>query len=99
MASDAQFYENINRIVKFLDYNPDGYSTAQVDTVLSGVPTTLNNTVLPPYSSVSLGRTDENGNEVTFSTVDYHFLYDDPTVAQGSVNNNITLHLHPSSDY
>jgi hypothetical protein len=92
MASDAQFYENINRIVKFLDYNPDGYSTAQVDTVLSGVPTTLNNTVLPPYSSVSLGRTDENGNEVTFSTVDYHFLYDDPTVAQGSVNNNITLH-------
>ena len=92
MASDAQFYENINRIVKFLDYNPDGYTTSQVDTVLSGVPTTLNNAVLPPYTSVNLGKTDQNGNEVTYSTVDYHFLYDDPTVAQGSVNNNIPLH-------
>lgn len=92
MASDAQFYENINRIVKFLDYNPDGYSTSLVDTVLSGVPGLKNNTVLPPYSTVGLGTTDENGNEITFSTTDFYYMYDDVTVSQGAVTNEVPLY-------
>jgi hypothetical protein len=87
VVEDAQFYENMNRLVKFLDYNPDGYGTSTVDLVLNGVPENLNNTVLPPYSTLTLDDLDENGNPITFSTTDYFYMYDDRTVQAGDAFN------------
>jgi len=63
MFTEAQLYENINRIVKLLDYNPLGYQTstlpfsATVDTLNAGTYT------IPRYTSVSV-----NGIKFSFNS-------------------------------
>jgi hypothetical protein len=68
MFSEAQIYENMNRIVKLLNYNPKGKLTQSVDFNLR---TTLSpdNYVIPRYSYVKIGGT-------SFSFVkDIYFSY------------------------
>jgi len=67
MFTEAQIYENINRIVKILDYNPLGYQTstlsisATVDTLAKDIYT------IPRYSSVSVNGISFSFNEeITF---------------------------------
>ena len=67
MFTEAQIYENINRIVKILDYNPLGYQTstlsisATVDTLAKDIYT------IPRYSSISVNGIDFSFNEeITF---------------------------------
>ena len=92
IASDARLYENINRIVKFLDYHPNGYSSSVVDVSVSGVPQELNNSILPAYSTITLSNSDKQGNPITFSTVDYYYVYDDNTIKTSNLENKITLY-------
>lgn len=92
IGTDSQFYENLNRIVKFLDYHPAGYTTSLVDAVLSGVPEELNNSILPAYSTITLSRTDRNGYPVTFSTTDFYYVYDDETIENSSASNKIPMY-------
>lgn len=92
IGTDAQFYENINRIVKFLDYHPNGYQTSIVDVVVSGVPTVNNNNIIPAYTSVTLSDTDADGNPIIFSTVDYFYVYDDATVSGTTASNQIPFY-------
>jgi len=67
MFTEAQIYENINRIVKILDYNPLGYQTstlsisATVDNLAKDIYT------IPRYSSVSVNGISFSFNEeITF---------------------------------
>ena len=67
MFTEAQLYENMNRIVKTLDYNPLGYQTstlsfsATVDTLNAGVYT------IPRYSTISVNNINFAFNEeITF---------------------------------
>jgi len=92
IATDSQFYENINRIVKFLDYHPNGYTTSIVDAVLSGVTADLNNNIIPAYTTVALSEADEKGDPITFSTVDYFYVYDDSTIENSSASNEIPFY-------
>lgn len=92
IATGTQFYENINRIVKFLDYHPNGYITPVVEGIVSGVPTSADNQILPPYTRVDTGLKDTKGDPVYYSTTDFYYLYDDNNVDAGIGDNDITLY-------
>lgn len=75
MFSDTQLYENMNRLVKFLGYNPKGVQSATASLVLDQRP--LNSADgtfiahnLCKYSAIDVGKTDKLGNKVYYSLVD-----------------------------
>lgn len=79
MFNDSQIYENINRIVKMLGYNPAGYTSSQIDTVFFSDGDTSNavnfsQIVLPKYTSVDTNLIDPNGNSVLYSMTSQRFL-------------------------
>lgn len=55
MFSEAQLYENINRIVKLLGYDPVGNQTASVSFNLSAQDIVVDNYIIPRYSYSLLG--------------------------------------------
>ena len=75
MFTDTQIYENINRLVKFIGYNPRGYSTSSVQLNVTYNNSSLQGLIVPPYSTITLNKTDSLGNIVHYSTVDYYYLY------------------------
>lgn len=75
MFSDTQLYENMNRLVKFLGYNPKGVQAASVTLTLdqSGIHEIFGNTTvfnLYKYSAIDVGKSDSRGNKVYYSLVD-----------------------------
>lgn len=75
---DAQLYENMNRIVKMLGYNPVGYTSAKTTVSLqtpNGIFTAASK-ILPKYTSLNTGLTDSLGKPVFYSTVDNYIIYD-----------------------
>lgn len=87
MFSEAQIYENMNRIVKILNYNPKGKITQSVSFNLqASLP--INTYIIPRYSYISVGPTKfsfakdiyfsifQNGIlQIQNSEIDY-FLYE-----------------------
>lgn len=53
--SETTIYENINRIVKELNYNPIGYQTASVDFSLSANSLDAGFYTIPRYSNINIG--------------------------------------------
>lgn len=88
--SDTSIYENMNRIVKLLNYSPQGYTTSSGLFSLTGITTDNNGKVLPPYTNINTGMTDDDGNLIYYSTVDYYYVYDDNTA--GDDSNVITMY-------
>ena len=75
--TDAQFYENMNRIVKMLGYNPIGFVTSYVSTFLSVAegetyPTGPNGllVVLPKFTTYTKDLTDANGSPIKYSLIE-----------------------------
>jgi hypothetical protein len=71
MFTEAQLYENINRIVKLLDYKPVGYQTSTLSFQISA-DSTLQNFgnffTIPRYSFITVGNVPFSFNEdVSFS--------------------------------
>ena len=65
--TDTQLYENINRIVKLLNYNPIGDQTASVPFVASSTALGANVYTIPRYSYIALDGVSYTFNEdVTF---------------------------------
>lgn len=87
--SDTSIYENINRIVKLLNYSPRGYTTSSGLFSLTGITSANNSKILPPYTNINTGLTDDDGNPIYYSTVDYYYVYDDNTASDDS--NIITM--------
>lgn len=87
MFTDTQIYENMNRLVKFIGYNPRGYNTSNV-TVNLTYPTSgyLQGVILPTYSSVKLNKTDKNGNSIYYSTVEHTYLYGTDSTTENTFN-------------
>ena len=78
--SEAQLYENINRIVKLLDYKPIGYQTSTVTFRCSadnyfGVFGNNNGvSIIPRYTHISVGSVPFSFNEdISFSVLDQTF--------------------------
>lgn len=83
MFSDTQIYENMNRLVKFIGYNPRGYSVSSVLVdVLYG--SASQGIIVPPYSYIKLNKNDKTGKPIYYSTVDYYHLY-----ATTTTNSNV----------
>ena len=77
--TDTQIYENMNRIVKLLGYNPQGFITSTVQNSMglrdgftfsnSGIKT------IPKYATYTTSLTDTNGNPIKYTFVeDYAFV-------------------------
>lgn len=85
MFTDSQIYENMNRIVKMLGYNPAGFTSAMVDALYitrTEFQNDLDNSswagvsqkILPKYTSVDTGLSDSKGKQIFYSLVDVRFL-------------------------
>lgn len=79
---DVQLYENLNRIVKLLSYNPRGYLTATAQFNLQinndiqyNINTVLPDSVtIPKFTSITTPKKDDRGRTVKYSFVeDYTF--------------------------
>jgi len=87
LFSDAQIYENINRMVKFIGYNPRGYATAVVEAAVAGFTGTYAR-VLPKYSQVAINATDANGKQIRYSTANYYYI----SPSSSGNDNNIIMY-------
>ena len=74
MFSDTQLYENMNRLIKFIGYNPKGYAPSTAEFVLdtSTIADIENQqkTTFYKYSAIDTGKTDSRGQRIYYSTVD-----------------------------
>ena len=70
MWSDTQIYENINRLCKFIGYNPKGFSpsTASFTVVNKDLSKAIVGTAFK-YSAIDTERTDSNGKKIYYSLV------------------------------
>ena len=77
--ADSQLYENMNRIVKMLGYNPAGFKTSTILTNLALISGSTLSTVgrasIPKYTTYTTGQTDTNGTAIKYSFIDnYPFV-------------------------
>jgi hypothetical protein len=78
MFLDTQQYENINRLVKMIGYNPNGFITSTVSCSM-GVKSSAapgegvvggDIYTIPKYTTCNTSQTDANGNQISFSFID-----------------------------
>ncbi len=71
---DTELYQNINKLVKILDYNPRGYKTCYVNAQIKGYNSDILK-ILPKYTRVRVSnKTDNRGYPIYYSTVDYKYI-------------------------
>ncbi len=74
MFADAQYYEDMNRIVKLLNYKPRGFTTSIVELAITPPASTLSTDtfVFPRYSAFSVSTSNGTGQSfsATYSLVD-----------------------------
>lgn len=63
MFTEAQLYENMNRIVKLIDYNPIGFQTSTLNFTCSAQNLTQNIYTIPRYSFITANTTHFSFNE------------------------------------
>lgn len=82
LFADTMIYQNMNRIVKLLAYNPDGYHTSNTlfrlnianEIISKSIQMLPDNCIIPKFTSIDLGKTDKNGNPIKYSFInDYNF--------------------------
>jgi hypothetical protein len=95
MFSEAQVYENMNRIVKLLNYKPIGRLGQNVPFVLSATADILKgNYFIPRYSYVNVGGTQYSTNkDIVFSKLT------DAATTIDDVNNNYLLYQGNYQEY
>ena len=71
MFSDTQIYENINRLVKFIGYNPHGATAGTaLFSLIQNSDIDYHGQTIFKYSAIDTGLTDTQGKKVYFSTID-----------------------------
>ena len=68
MFADTQFYENMNRLVKFLGYNPKGIIPSVGTFYIDNSDAQYAEKYILKYSSINTGLVDDNGDTVWYST-------------------------------
>ena len=79
--TDVQLYENINRLVKILGYNPLGFITSTVTTsmnVIDGQTVTAGIKTIPKFTTYTTGINDANGNPIKFTFIE-NYTFTVPT--------------------
>jgi hypothetical protein len=74
LFSDTQLYENMNRLVKMLSYNPHGYltSAAEFNLTFNNIDDDFNADycIIPRFTAIDTGKTDKDGNSIKYSFID-----------------------------
>ncbi len=79
MFSDAQLYENMNRLVKILGYNPLGNLSSKTEISFYDADTAPTSGIfddessqkeIPKYSSIDTNLVDSNGNSIFYSMIE-----------------------------
>ena len=92
MFVDTQIYENINRLVKILGYNPQGFVTSTVLFNMGirtrlAAPNPSQILTIPKYTTYETGLTDANGLPVSYSFIrDFTFVAATQTTIDASFN-------------
>ena len=92
MFVDTQLYENINRLVKMLGYNPQGFITSTVlfDMAIKTRLKVSNPSqiyTIPKYTTYNTGLTDSNGNIVSYTFIrDFTFIAATDTMIDTNFN-------------
>lgn len=78
MFADTQIYENMNRLVRFIGYNPKGCMPSNAiftchDFSLS------NDVIIPKYACIDTKKTDSNGKPIYFSTIENETISNNTT--------------------
>ncbi len=78
LFDDAQIYDNLNKMVKLLSYNPRAYSTSTANFNISLNENSFKNETIictiPKFATITNGHTDSYGNDIRYSFVeDYTF--------------------------
>lgn len=68
MFADTQFYENMNRLVKFLGYNPRGIIPSSGQFYIDNTNAKFADKYILKYSAIDVGATDDNGDTIYYST-------------------------------
>jgi len=75
--TDSQYYENMNRIVKMLGYNPAGFITSFINCQLSILDGEVYNTtseseliLLPKYTTFTTSLNDTKGNPIKYTLIE-----------------------------
>ena len=104
MFTDAQYYENINRIVKMLGYNPLGFITSTVATELGvreGYEFEKSELItIPKYTTYTTELADKDGYPVQYTFVkDYSFAVQESYISPNfkPVLYNGTWKLYPKT--
>lgn len=100
LFSDTYLYENMNRLVKLLSYNPIGYRTAQCQFQISvnnagsvGIlPDVIN---IPRFASLNLGSKDMHGNDIAYTFLEPFSI----SVESYIDNNNIIANVITPSNW
>lgn len=88
LFADTQVYENMNRLVKLLSYNPDGFHSAHStfrlsinnSSIINGNNLLPDVCTIPKFTSIDLGKNDSNGNPIKYSFIDdYTFSINNTT--------------------
>ena len=96
--TDASLFENLNRIVKMLGYNPLGFVASITScsmTIATGkTPVTAGGKIIPRFTTFETGLTDSAGNSVKYSLVeDYRFIVNNEG---GGLGSNISSNFIPT---
>ena len=74
LFEDTEVYENLNKIVKLLTYNPKAYTTSNAEFSISCILDEISNNdifcTIPKFSSIDSGKTDSKGNPIKFSFIE-----------------------------
>ena len=70
MFADTQIYENMNRLVKFLDYHPKGCNTSIAEFALNNTGSAFEGKKIPKYSYINTNKVDELGKPIYYSLMD-----------------------------
>ena len=93
LFADTQVYENMNRLVKLLSYNPDGYHSANTTfrlAIVNGVIKNGSNLLpdvctIPKFTSIDIGKTDNNGQQIKYSFIDDYKFRVNNTLTQSNI--------------
>lgn len=81
LYSDTYLYQNMNRLVKMLSYNPAGFSTSTCQFKISINQQNLNilhllpdAIYIPKYAYINTGKQDSKGNDICYSFVNSYIV-------------------------
>lgn len=86
LFNDTEVYENLNKIVKLLSYNPHSYKTSYAEFFINSLydKSVSMSCAIPKYASIIGSKKDDNGKTIKYSFIkDYSFNIENGYIDSG----------------